>query len=44
VSKWRFAAWINRHEAENVRVLRERVNDPLGLESCVRYREVSGDP
>src|SRR5262249_37349465 len=28
-------AGINRHEAENERVSRERSSDPLGLESCV---------
>src|ERR1039457_3482038 len=27
-------AGINRHEAENARVLRERGSDPLGLEFC----------
>jgi hypothetical protein len=36
-------AGINRHEAENARVLRERGSDPLGLEFCVRCREVSGE-
>jgi len=33
-------AGINRHEAEDERALRERSSDPLGLESCVGYREV----
>src|SRR5262245_20528780 len=28
-------AGMNRHEAENERVSRERTSDPLGLESCV---------
>ena len=36
-------AGVNRHEAENARVLRERGSDPLGLEFCVRCREVSGE-
>jgi len=36
-------AGINRHEAENARVLRERGSDLLGLEFCVRGREVSGE-
>ena len=36
-------AGINRHEAENAKVLRERGSDPLGLEFCVRCREVSGE-
>src|ERR1017187_582082 len=36
-------AGINRHEAENARVLRERGSDRLGLEFCVRCREVSGE-
>src|SRR5258708_17444973 len=27
-------AGVNRHEVEDVRALRERSSDPLGLESC----------
>jgi hypothetical protein len=33
-------AGINRHEAGNVRVLRERNSEPLGPEFCVGHREV----
>jgi predicted permease len=33
-------AGINRHEAGNERVLRERSSEPLGPEFCVRHREV----
>jgi hypothetical protein len=33
-------AGINRHEAGNGRVLRERSSEPLGLEFCVTHREV----
>src|SRR5882762_3253913 len=32
-------AGINRHEVENVRVLRERISDLLGPEFCTRRRE-----
>jgi hypothetical protein len=33
-------AGINRHEAGNERVLRERSSEPLGPEFCVAHREV----
>jgi hypothetical protein len=33
-------AGINRHEAGNARVLRERSSEPLGPEFCVAHREV----
>jgi hypothetical protein len=33
-------AGINRHEAGNARVLRERSSEPLGPEFCVGHREV----
>jgi hypothetical protein len=33
-------AGINRHEAENARVSRERSSDPLGPEFCTVYRKV----
>ena len=33
-------AGINRHEAGNARVLRERSSEPLGPEFCVEHREV----
>jgi hypothetical protein len=36
-------AGINRHEAGNARVLRERSSEPLGPEFCVAYREVRGE-
>ncbi len=36
-------AGINRHEAGNVRVLRERSSEPLGPEFCVAHREVCGE-
>ena len=36
-------AGINRHEAGNARVLRERSSEPLGPEFCAVYREVHGD-
>ncbi len=36
-------AGINRHEAENARVSRERASDPLGPEFCVGHREVHGE-
>jgi len=36
-------AGINRHEVENVRVLRERSSDPLGPEFCVGHREVNDE-
>jgi hypothetical protein len=36
-------AGINRHEAENVRVLRERVSDLLGPEFCTRLRKVPSE-
>ena len=36
-------AGINRHEAENARVLRERGSDPLGPEFLRLGREVPGE-
>ena len=33
-------AGLNRHEAGNERVLRERSSEPLGPEFCVLHREV----
>jgi hypothetical protein len=36
-------AGINRHEAGNERVLRERSSEPLGPEFCVAHREVFGE-
>jgi len=36
-------AGLNRHEAGNARVLRERSSEPLGPEFCVAYREVRGE-
>jgi transposase len=39
----RLCAGINRHEAENERVLRERSSDPLGPEFCAGYREVHSE-
>src|SRR5260370_31680103 len=36
-------AGINRHEAGNERVLRERSSEPLGPEFCVAHREVIGE-
>jgi photosystem II stability/assembly factor-like uncharacterized protein len=36
-------AGINRHEAGNGRVLRERSSEPLGPEFCVAHREVFGE-
>jgi hypothetical protein len=36
-------AGINRHEAGNERVLRERSSEPLGPEFCVAHREVCGE-
>jgi hypothetical protein len=36
-------AGINRHEAGNERVLRERSSEPLGPEFCVAHREVYGE-
>jgi hypothetical protein len=36
-------AGINRHEAGNGRVLRERSSEPLGPEFCVVHREVCGE-
>jgi len=36
-------AGLNRHEAEDESSLRERSNDPLGLESCAGYREVHSE-
>ena len=36
-------AGINRHEAGNARVLRERSSEALGPEFCVGYREVHGE-
>jgi len=36
-------AGINRHEAGNARVLRERSSEPLGPEFCVGHREVHGE-
>ncbi len=35
-------AGINRHEAGNARVLRERSSEPLGSEFCVVRREAHG--
>jgi hypothetical protein len=35
-------AGLNRHEAGNARVLRERSSEPLGPEFCVVHREVYG--
>lgn len=37
------SAGINRHEAENERVLRGRSSDPLGPEFCGGYREVPAE-
>jgi len=36
-------AGLNRHEAGNARVLRERSSEPLGPEFCVGHREVHGE-
>jgi hypothetical protein len=36
-------AGLNRHEAGNERVLRERSSEPLGPEFCVAHREVCGE-
>jgi hypothetical protein len=36
-------AGINRHEAGNARVLRERSSEPLGPEFCGAHREVFGE-
>src|SRR5260370_31529603 len=36
-------AGINRHEAGNARVLRERSSEPLGPEFCVVCREAHGE-
>src|SRR5271157_1536874 len=36
-------AGLNRHEAGNERVLRERSSEPLGPEFCVAHREVLGE-
>ena len=36
-------AGLNRHEAGNARVLRERSSEPLGPEFCVVHREVYGE-
>jgi len=36
-------AGINRHGAGDERALRERSNDPLGLESCAEYREAHSE-
>ena len=36
-------AGLNRHEAGNERVLRERSSEPLGPEFCVANREVHGE-
>jgi hypothetical protein len=36
-------AGINRHEAGNERVLRERSSEPLGPKFCVAHREVFGE-
>jgi hypothetical protein len=36
-------AGLNRHEAGNARVLRERSSEPLGPEFCVAHREVGSE-
>jgi hypothetical protein len=36
-------AGLNRHEAGNASVLRERSSEPLGPEFCVVHREMHGE-